>query len=61
MQGPLAMEEENLRVKEVVSTNGWDWSKICIPIPDSVSINLKATRFPLQPKTSLRYVHSWRL
>lgn len=43
VQGPLAMEEENLRVKEVVSANGWDWSKISIPIPDSVSIKLKAT------------------
>ena len=50
MQGPLAMEEENLRVKEVVSTNGWDWSKICIPIPDSVSINLKATSVSLVAK-----------
>ena len=50
MQGHLAMEEENLGVKEVVSTNGWDWSKICIPIPDSVSINLKATSVSLVAK-----------
>ena len=25
VQGPLSIEEENLRVKEVVSTDGWDW------------------------------------
>ena len=25
VQGPLSIEEENLRVKEVVSADGWDW------------------------------------
>ena len=43
VQGPLSIEEENLRVKEVFSTDGWDWSKISIPILDSVSNMLKAT------------------
>ena len=43
VQGPLSIEEENLKVKEVFSADGWDWSKISIPILDSVSNMLKAT------------------
>lgn len=37
------MEEEKLKVKEVVTINGWDWSKISIPMLDNVSTKLKAT------------------
>ena len=50
MQGPLSIKEENLRVKEVVLVDGWDWSKISIPIPDSVNNMLKATPISLAAK-----------
>lgn len=43
VQGPLPLEEEKLKVKEVVTVSGWNWSKISIPIPDNVSTKLKAT------------------
>ncbi|KAL0010575.1 hypothetical protein SO802_005683 [Lithocarpus litseifolius] len=43
VQGPLSLEEEKLKVKEVVTVNGWDWSKISISMPDNVNTKLKAT------------------
>ena len=43
VQGPLSLEEERLKVKEVVTVNGWNWSKISFSMPDRVSTKLKAT------------------
>lgn len=43
VQGPLPLEEEKLKVKEVVTVSGWNWSKISIPLLDNVSTKLKAT------------------
>ena len=56
MQGPLSVEEEKLRVKDVVSADGWDWSKISIPILESISNILKPVLYLLlqeERKTSL--------
>ncbi|XP_030970452.1 uncharacterized protein LOC115990808 [Quercus lobata] len=50
VQGPLSVEEEKLGVKDVVSANGWNWSRISIPIQESISNILIATPVSLAAK-----------
>ena len=33
IQGPFAAEEEHLKVRDVLRTDGWDWSDISLQIP----------------------------
>ena len=45
IQGPIASELVNLKVKDVVSTNGWDWSITSFDFLDLVKQELQAIPF----------------
>ncbi|KAK7840309.1 hypothetical protein CFP56_016815, partial [Quercus suber] len=46
VHGPLQREEEYLRIKDMVSTAGWDWSKCSFPIPRHILMDIKAAPIP---------------
>lgn len=47
IQGPISSELVNLKVKDVMSTNGWDWSITSFDFPDSVKQELQAIPFAM--------------
>ena len=47
IQGPIFSELVNLKVKNVVSTNGWDWSITSFDFPNSVKQELQAIPFAM--------------
>lgn len=47
VQGPLNREEGNMKVKEVISLNGWDWSKISFYLPLSIKMEIQATPYAI--------------
>ena len=38
IQGPLTVEDEAIRVKDVFGPQGWDWSRISFKLPSQVLI-----------------------
>ena len=40
IQGPIPCESVDLKVRDVVSANGWDWSSIPFKLLDSIKIEL---------------------
>ena len=42
IQGPLIREVMDLRVRDVVSVGGWDWTKIPFVFPDPTKLELQA-------------------
>ena len=47
IQGPLAAEEEDFKVKEVLGIGGWDWSKLSFQIPDSILEEIRSIPFSM--------------
>ncbi|XP_065622049.1 uncharacterized protein LOC111985840 [Quercus suber] len=45
IQGPIPCESVDLKVRNVVSANGWDWSAISFELSDSIKLELEATPF----------------
>ena len=42
IQGPLTVEEEELKVRDVLGPDGWDWSNLAIQIPDPVLLEIRS-------------------
>lgn len=42
VQGPLLLEEINLKVKEDVKVGGWNWSKVSLDLPINVEMDIQA-------------------
>ena len=40
IQDPFAAEEEHLKVRDVLRTDGWDWSDISLQIPKEVLMEI---------------------
>lgn len=40
---PLRQGEEDLKFKDVISMNWWDWSKLPIHLPDDLMLKIRAT------------------
>lgn len=47
IEGPLIREEEHLKVKDVISGDGWNWTRVSMEIPDRIVQKTKATPFSL--------------
>ncbi|KAL0012167.1 hypothetical protein SO802_007275 [Lithocarpus litseifolius] len=47
IQGPISSELMKLKVKDVVSANGWDWSFTSFEFPDSLRQELQAIPFAM--------------
>ena len=47
MQGSLNRDEENLKVKEVLMNNAWNWDKISFDLPLSIKLEVQATPFAI--------------
>ena len=54
MQGPLNREEGNMKVKEVISANGWNWSKISFDLPLSIKLGIQATPYAIVARSEDR-------
>ena len=50
IQGPMTSEAMELRMKDVVSVGGWDWSKIPFVLPDLIKLELQAVPVALASK-----------
>ena len=42
MHGPLTREEDDLRIRDLASVNGWDWEKISMVLPANVCREIQA-------------------
>lgn len=47
VQGLLNRDEENLKVKEVLVNNAWNWDKISFDLPLSIKLEVQATPFAI--------------
>ena len=47
IQGPLTVEEEELKVRDVLGPDGWDWSNLSIQIPDSVLLEIQSIPYSM--------------
>ena len=47
IQGSLAAEEEDFKVKEVLGIGGWDWAKLSFQIPDSILGEIRSIPFSM--------------
>ena len=47
IQGPFAAEEEDLKVKDVLGPDGWDWSNLSIQIPDSILLEIRSIPYSM--------------
>ena len=47
VQGLLNRDEENLKVKEVLMNNAWNWDKISFDLPLSIKLEVQATPFAI--------------
>lgn len=57
MQGPLNRGESSMEVKEVVSTNGWNWSKLSFDLPLNIKLEIQATPYAIATRSEDRL--SW--
>ena len=57
VQGPLTRDEGDMKVKEVISANGWNWSKISFVLPSSIELEIQATHYALAARSEDRM--SW--
>ena len=51
VQGPLTREEGNMKVKEVILANGWNWSKISFDLPLSIKLGIQATPYAIAARS----------
>ena len=47
IQGPIAAEEEHLKVRDVLRTDGWDWSDISLQIPKEVLMEIRSIPYSM--------------
>ena len=47
LQGPLPHETENLKVRDVCTTSGWDWSSIPFDFPPEIKASVQAVPTPI--------------
>lgn len=45
VQGPLLVEEANLKIKDVITPQGWDWSKVSLNLPNHIKLDIQAIPF----------------
>ena len=53
IQGPQNKEEGDMKVKEVISVNGWNWSKISFELPLSIKLEVQATPYALAARCKI--------
>lgn len=56
VQGPLPLQEASLQVKDVFSTNGWNWEAISMALPSHILLKLKATLISMATRGEDRLV-----
>lgn len=47
IQGPLNLEEERLKIRDVVSDRGWDWAKISMVLPMPIKLDIQAIPYAI--------------
>ena len=57
MPGPMDKRESNMEVREVVSANGWNWSKISFELPLNIKLEIQATPYAIAARSEDRL--SW--
>ena len=53
----MTRDEGDMKVKEVKSANGWDWSKVSFDLPLSIKLEIQATPYALAARSEDRM--SW--
>ena len=48
IQGPLACEDESLKVKDVFGLHGWDWSLLSFHLPNNILMELSSIPFSMR-------------
>ena len=46
IQGPLTTKSNGLKIKGVVSMDGWNWNLLQMEVPEEVRRKIQATPFP---------------
>ena len=54
VQDPLTRDEGDMKVKEVISANGWYWSKVSFDLPLSMTLEIQATPYALAARSEDR-------
>ena len=54
----MTRDEGDMKVKEVISANGWDWSKVSFDLPLSIKLEIQATPYALAARSEDRM--SWQ-
>ena len=50
IQGPLTTISNGLKIKDVVSLDGWNWNLLQMEVPEEVRRKIQATPFPMCSK-----------
>ena len=48
IQGPLTVEDEALKVKDIFGLQGWDWSKVSFQLPTQVLMDINSIPFSIR-------------
>ena len=48
IQGPLTVEAEALKVKDIFGLKGWDWSKVSFQLPTQVLMDINSIPFSIR-------------
>ena len=49
IQGPLIVEDESLKVKDVFGLNGWDWSVLSFQLPNNILMEVDSIPYSVRP------------
>ena len=58
MQGPLNRDEGILKIKDVISANGWNWDKISLELPSRIKMEIQATPYAVAARSEDRLAWS---
>ena len=58
VQGPLNKDEGMLKIKDVISANGWNWDKISLELPLRIKMEVQATPYALAARSEDRLAWS---